>query len=397
MNSSAEFLPSESSRQALMQKVHLRAHSFVATLVVLDGMVQIRDNLSVTSRPGIEGLRISRDVLVEVTKGRALLRMDDGSDVWLQEGSLLDLSSWKADQRRLELRFGHLLAMVVPLSRALFRVSSPAGQVIVTGTAFEFRASATNILVAVLHGSVQVTNRHGQFSARRGMQVRASTATSPMRDQSMPRPNLSEWGNKLGASATNQAIRKAFRAVEKEQIHQQKEIHMKPNTKKKFAVALALAAVGLGAYQANQFWGAASEPAESPAADSARSKQRKMVRVPMGPDGKPDFSKKTVMTGSEGISGMSGDEEIGPEGLSPESIDRDLTAGRSAIDALVAQGIPKAEAEARVSKSLTDAVSRQANANGTNRPVNVQVRDGKAKVQIGGGQSPGKSNGAIAP
>lgn len=400
-----EFQLPESLRAAVQATVSRRARSFIGTLVLVDGEVELFDPLTQATREATAGIRISRDVQVAVSSGRALIRMDDDSDIWVEQGSVLDLSHWRLKERHLFLRSGRLLALVAPLSRRYFRVSSPAGAVMVTGTAFELAVAPDSLLVSVMHGSVQVDNAHGQVTARRGMQVHATGACAPQQARNKMPMRLPDWAGDISVSGLNPAIRTAFRAISLSRAsgakqkntngNQTKEHEMKGAKRGLIVLAAVVALVG-GGYRVRQH---TNPPAALRSTTEKKSASKEMAhggdttKVPdrqmaSGGDG-PDGMKQTNLPGG----GKSSEKTTGPRpldvaaaGISLGAVHAQLDAGFSAIDALVQQGVSREEAEKRVSRSLTDSFTQQLSPHLGGEPVNVRVtQDRNIRVQVGAG------------
>jgi len=58
------------------------------------------------------GIRISSETRLRVTTGRALVRLDDGSDLWISAGSMVDFSAWGPRVRGLRLATGDRKSVV---------------------------------------------------------------------------------------------------------------------------------------------------------------------------------------------------------------------------------------------------------------------------------------------
>jgi len=156
-------------RQAMLQTLEQRGASFVATLVFASGKMIIEDPLSPWKQRSVEqGAKLASGCKLTVRDGRALVRLNDGSDLWLSPGAVLDLSPWALSTRHLRLLAGHALALVAHDVFRPFRVLSRLGAVQVTGTSFSVSAGTIErpaLDVAVLHGGVLLQPERGDAQA----------------------------------------------------------------------------------------------------------------------------------------------------------------------------------------------------------------------------------------
>ncbi|MBI5153688.1 FecR domain-containing protein [Candidatus Poribacteria bacterium] len=192
-----------------------RAESVVATLVLLQGTAEVDDQLSARPREAEAGVRLAKGTTLHVKTGRALVRLDDGSDVWLAAGARLDLSPWSQTARAIALRTGRLLALVATEVQRPFRTLTPIGEILVTGTAFEAHATPHALDVAVLHGSVEVAASGSRVRASRGREVSAALNQAPVVSRMKSGTDRFRWVEGAAASASNTRIQPAFAAVSK--------------------------------------------------------------------------------------------------------------------------------------------------------------------------------------
>jgi len=197
----------------LRELLRERAVSFVATIVLLHGTAEVFDPTTKRSRPVEAGVRIAAATRLRVLSGRALVRLDDGSDVWLAAGAEVDFSSWSERARRIGLLAGKALALVARETRRAFEVKAPVGSILVTGTAFEADTTGGVLSVAVLHGSVELATDRGRVRARKGDLAEARPASSPTVRALTTR--VAGWAGDLAPSATNTRVSPAYRATAK--------------------------------------------------------------------------------------------------------------------------------------------------------------------------------------
>lgn len=197
----------------LLRAVRRRARSFVGTLVFLNGEAELRDAISGSAVPAETGIRISSECTLAMKRGCGLVRLDDGSDLWLSEATEIDFSAWGGPRRDLRLVLGRMLALVAREAARPFQVVTPVAQITVTGTAFEASAAADALEIAVFHGSVECRSAAGQARARRGdgVQVKAGGAPQVRR---LPAGGAAHGpGMLLALSSENPKIQAACRAV----------------------------------------------------------------------------------------------------------------------------------------------------------------------------------------
>lgn len=204
----------ERSLERLRGTLAARASSPAATLVVLDGEAEAFEPTSRRWHAATRDAVLSVGQRLRVKSGRAMLRLSDGSDVWMASGAEIDLSPWTATARALGLAAGHILALVARSAGAAFRTLTPHGEILVTGTAFEASATPGELAVRVLHGSIRLGGAAGRLDLRagRGGSVRPGGAPAAHIAASHP------WGGfgDIAASSGNAGIAPAYRAARRQ-------------------------------------------------------------------------------------------------------------------------------------------------------------------------------------
>jgi FecR-like protein len=116
--------------------------------------------------------------------GKALIRLNDGSSIYLNKDTELSLET--ANRYNLKMYSGEIFAMMKP-QRERFRIKTPSAELSVIGT--EFNAGITNdneTVLKVKKGRVAFKNSSGETVAGRKQQVQASSdkkpAAAPLRD-----------------------------------------------------------------------------------------------------------------------------------------------------------------------------------------------------------------------
>ncbi len=194
-----------------------RSRSFVASLLVLDGTAELTDPMTPRPRPAEGGIRLAKGTRLTVKSGRALVRFEDGSDLWLESGAILDLSPWSEKVRTLRLLAGRAVAIVAREAKRPFQVLTPHGEVLVTGTAFGIDIGRELLSVPIFHGSVQVTSEHGTVEGRRGQRLLSARGKTPWQqplEQAIK--DQFSWLGSIAATAMNRAVAKPFGALAKE-------------------------------------------------------------------------------------------------------------------------------------------------------------------------------------
>lgn len=199
----------------LLGVIRGRAQSLIGTLAWLSGEAEIRDSQTRLGRPARQGLRLSRQCALVVNKGHALVRLDDGSDLWVSAGTQIGFTHWDAARRGFELVMGRVLSLVAPDAARPFSVVSNAARILVTGTAFEAEALEQRLDVRIFHGSVECRAPSGQVRARRGYQVSIPMDGRPELRRIGCQDPRSDPAMLLALSSENAKIKGACRAVGK--------------------------------------------------------------------------------------------------------------------------------------------------------------------------------------
>ena len=406
----------------LRELLRERATSFVATLVLLHGTAEVIEPATKRSRPVEAGVRISAATRLRVLSGRALVRLDDGSDMWLASGAEIDFSSWSERARRIGLLAGKALALVARETRRAFEINAPAGTILVTGTAFEADTTGGVLSVAVLHGSVELATDRGRVRARKGDVAEARPASSPT-VRALTR-RVADWAGDLAPSATNSRVSPAYRATAKSlnlraESRAKEKPDMAQNKKTGIVVGLAalvlLAGVGVAIY--------ATQNDSSAAASGTPHSQMSFTPGPGGgdahrqvvsdrkiaiktDDGKliefnPDdpasleaalaqipaekreelreklenLPKMNLPGGGEWNSSGAGPGD-GPFKGDSDALNREAKASADAMKALIDQGMSPEDASRIVSQALTDSLQKQMGDGNTK--VNAIISNGSS-------------------
>lgn len=385
-----------------------RAASMVATVILVEGTAELADSATPHARPVESGLRIASQTTLRVRSGRVMVRMDDGSDVWLAAGAELDFSPWSQAARRLRLVVGRALALVAHEAKRSFLMQCPAGSILVTGTAFEADASSVGLAVSVLHGSVEVSSDGGRVRARQGQAASVRVGIPPSVGRAGG--NAGSWIGSAGASASNTRVAPAYRAVaakvERGAGHTKEKMSMKNNSTGLVVAGIVLAliagAVGVAVMASRDNAPAtAAVPADAKKFDVALNppktiggEARKAKIRLRGADGNdiefefdpsapasevdakiaslPADQQETVRKAVEGIKAhgggkfsfaASGDKGPGDSMFKggENLVSREASASADAMKQLIAQGMSPEEASRVVSQALSDSLQKQMN------------------------------------
>jgi RNA polymerase sigma-70 factor (ECF subfamily) len=197
-----------------------RARALVGTLAWVEGEAAIHDPLTGRGRAARQGYRFAKDCTLEVRTGHALLRLDDGSDLWAPAGAALDFSAWAAGRRELRLARGRVLALAARdtgKKSAPFLLQTPVVSLTAPAdAAFEALAENGKADVAVFYGTLDCQTEDDQARARRGDGVRVEAGGPPLiskletfREVAAGTPKM------LAASGENPKLRAACRALAK--------------------------------------------------------------------------------------------------------------------------------------------------------------------------------------
>lgn len=399
-------------RERLRTVLRQRAESFVGTVAFLHGTAELCDPLTAAPRALDSGMRVAAGMRLKVLSGRMLLRMDDGSDVWLAAGAEVDLSPWMGIARELKLLAGRMLALVAPDRTRPFRTLATTGQIEVTGTAFEANATAHALEVGVLHGSVRVRNEHGEVRLRRGRTALSTIRHAPESSAYVPDATHFQWLADLSPSASNPSVRSAFSATSRmtgqtggNPAGNHTMTGRKNPMKKLLVAAVVLAVLGAGAAfalrgnkdtakDAPQFTlspngGAALphdarvtvkladgtemeiNPADPKSVQEFMQKlppeQRGRIRFEATKDGNHTFEFETA-------DGKAEQKQLRLSlGEGREAIDRNAHSAADMMKALIESGMSPEEASRIVSASLSDSITKQLRAENPDASVQVQV------------------------
>jgi hypothetical protein len=419
---------------ALLRKtLRDRAESFVGTLEYLRGEAEIFDAALNRSRAIEAGVRLAKGTRLTIKSGRALVRLDDGSDVWLAEGATVDFSAWSASSRTFRALGGKFLALVAEQAGAPFRALTPFGDVCVAGTAFEADASREALSVTVLHGGVLVSNALGAVRVRQGRGARSTPAEAPSTFRSAPSADAwKDWATDLAASSSNARVRPAYNAAAKTLgLPRAPRVRKDIMNNSKFGsvalvfVLLALAGGGYlyaqgGSKSVAAIPGLAPQsskvsvtgadgqkldidPTSANAVDQIlakipaekHEKLRPMLQKHIGEmaDGKAGDTKLNVQVMPDGKVALmvekSDDRGEAFNQSMPSGMDRDIAAGRQMHSDLIASGMSEEQARATVQAALADSITKQEQARHGD-DANVQAR-----VNLGGPGADGEERASV--
>lgn len=409
-----------------------RAESFVATLVLVQGDTDILDPDAGRPRAAEQGIRISSHTRIAVRSGRALVRMDDGSDIWLAAGAVLDLGGWDRAVRLVRLVAGRALALVAREATRPFRVRTTVGEATALGTAFETHATADAVEVSVLHGTVELRTIRGAATLERGWAGSARIAAPPERRPLAPDSGRWDWLPDVASSAQNARVAPAFRAVAhtlatahgtQEPDTTMNNTHRRGRAALAIVGVLAIALLGGGIYLAT----AKEKPKnDMPIADALRSvstpdggnvlkpnvEAKRAIKLRLkGADGQPieieadsldDASIEKALAnvpeakrdevrkmlqgirdrqkdGKGSFSFTAGGPGTGGPGIdekTAQNLERDVKGGVDAMRELIAQGMSPEEASRIVSQGLTESLQKQLKASGSDANLKVSVMSG---------------------
>lgn len=193
--------------------IRSRAAGGGGVIELLSGEGEVFDPATSRLHAAERGAYLCGDMQLRLATGRALVRLDDGSDVWLAAGSTLGFGPWDRGSRHIRLLAGRLLAIIAEAADRPFHAHTSIGEVFVTGTAFELSTAAGAFQVDVLHGSVEVRTQRGTAHATRGNTVSASQSTAPKVDRIRRDKTRPHWAGSIAQSSSNNTVRHAFGAV----------------------------------------------------------------------------------------------------------------------------------------------------------------------------------------
>lgn len=198
--------------RALATLTTKRLREQCAEIRFLQGAAEVLDPLCAAPHEAVVGARLATGVSLRVTQGRALVRFDDGSDLWIAEGSSLELSAWSERVRSARLLVGKLFAFVAPDARRPFAIGTAHGEAAVLGTAFELITDADHASVSVYHGCVELRTDLGRVQARAQHSAFTRGGGAPLSSR-MERPAMPGWLGTAEATAANPSVASAWNAV----------------------------------------------------------------------------------------------------------------------------------------------------------------------------------------
>lgn len=355
------------------------------------------------------GLRLSRGTTVRVVRGRVLIRFEDGSDVWLRDGSALTIGDWTPKARNCFLREGRLLTFVAPAPTRPFRIETPSGNVAVAGTAFELVAGPGRFSVAVVHGGVEASRDGQRWMLRRRDGLMLTPAGDAVRFDA--RESVRErWADALAESAANERVSEAFRAFSSWAAKRADEA---PRTGRRVAAwGALLAAIVAGAWYS---LGSPSPGGGGPVGPNLSPGGPTFVTggdPPKDGSGKPisvqRFQRRIVKPNGdviveEGDGPMPGFGDLPPGAAAMHDAMGDINAheqirsGMQSVNDLIAQGVPPDEARKRVAEGMAASLKKQIEGQTGQPAPDVQVFYGgdgdRARmgvgIQIGGPETGG--------
>jgi len=394
-------------------KARIRAHrdALVATVESVSGEVTCvhagdRDDAEWSVETG---LRLARGTTVRVVRGRVLIRFEDGSDVWLRDGSALTIGDWTPKARNCFLREGRLLTFVAPAPTRPFRIETPSGNVAVAGTAFELVAGPGRFSVAVVHGGVEASRDGQRWMLRRRDGLMLTPAGEAVRFDA--RESVRErWADALAESAANERVSEAFRAFSSWAAKRADEA---PRRGRRVAAwGALLAAIVAGAWYSMQTPPGGGGPAGPNSGPGGPTIVTGGDPPPKDGSGKPvvvhRFQRRIVKPNGdvvveEGGGPMPDSGDLPPGAVALHDAMGDINAhaqirsGMHSVNDLIAQGVPPDEARRRVAEGMAASLKKQIEGQTGQPAPDVQVFYGgdgdRAKmgvgIQIGGPETGG--------
>lgn len=178
----------------------LNGTSAVAKVLHVEGEVRLESTEGSGSRALGVGARVAAGGMVRVMgDGAVALRLSDGSNVRLTGGTSMTFHGSKGSARYLcEMKSGEAEFTVVTQSGE-FRVTSPAGHVIVRGTKFVVSVRSKDVMsVWVKSGKVEVWNGLGSCMLRSGQRAVTARGAAPEIELTAAAPGR---GSALGAKS----------------------------------------------------------------------------------------------------------------------------------------------------------------------------------------------------
>jgi hypothetical protein len=166
----------------VMEHIEARAWDtsapFVAEIQALVGIVMVLKRDEKEGVQAFPGMALRKgDTLVTQGDSRALLRLNDGSMLYVNEETTLDL---EPSQFSLALTIGEIFAMMKPQPKT-FSIQTPSAVLGVIGTEFDAKVTAEKqTILQVLKGSVHFKNNSGDAIVGKKRQVEAASDTRPV-------------------------------------------------------------------------------------------------------------------------------------------------------------------------------------------------------------------------
>lgn len=168
----------------VQDRLAARARSIRGRAVFVSGKVVLVDPLALLKERTVEpGDAIFADAVLRAGENsRALVLLEDGSELWLAENSELDLSDWSASAsvRALRLRAGRAMVFVARQAKRFVVQLRHGVQVEALGTAFDVDAMHDrSISVDVIHGQVVLRNLEGEIAGKMGDRLSTLAGAAP--------------------------------------------------------------------------------------------------------------------------------------------------------------------------------------------------------------------------
>ncbi len=165
------------------------------------GMVLIR---SFADDEGVEasaGMALRKgDTLVTRGESKALVRLKDGSEVFVNKDTSLDFQPKKFD---LGITLGEIFTMIKP-QRKSFIITTPSAVLGVIGTDFDTKVTKEKeTILSVIKGSVYYKNNSGKTIVTKKHQVKANPVTKPVPVKISDTRSISDWTGSITPTKRN--------------------------------------------------------------------------------------------------------------------------------------------------------------------------------------------------
>jgi len=183
----------------------------VAEVDQVIGSMRVRRTEEESSSPVFPRMALKKGDIIETEKNaRVLLRLNDGSLLWINEKTQVSLP---LNRQGLGLDFGEFFAMMKPQKKS-FTVKTPSALLSVVGTDFDAEVNEKKeTTLRVLKGKVSFKNQAGSVTVKKKREVHASHNMKPEAKRMKDTKSINNWTRQIEKKREGKIMQKVFWSI----------------------------------------------------------------------------------------------------------------------------------------------------------------------------------------